>query len=157
MSVVTTPAKVQKFQQITTWGLQHCHVPCCNCTSKGTKISANHNTLPLLKSTLYLHLQNYVIYGAHHDNEKKELAVGCPRKRQKVRQFPAAFGTEMHENAWDWGQKRRGKEMKNTENVGFILHPVWILHPILHPKFPMYKGNFMDGCRKCRRKLQNFF
>lgn len=28
--------------------------------------------------------------------KKKELAVGCLRKRQKVRQFPAAFVTKMH-------------------------------------------------------------
>ena len=47
--------------------------------------------------------------------------------------------------------------VNNAENVGFILHPASILHPILHPKFPMYKGNFKDWCRKCRRKTQNFF
>ena len=47
--------------------------------------------------------------------------------------------------------------MNDTESVAFILHPTRILHPILHPKFPIYKGNFMDWCRKCRRKTKNFF
>ena len=47
--------------------------------------------------------------------------------------------------------------MNDTESVAFILHPTRILHPILHPKSPIYKGNFMDWCRKCRRKTKNFF
>ena len=41
--VVTAPAKVQKFQQITTEVFEALLEVGCNCTSKGTKISANHN------------------------------------------------------------------------------------------------------------------
>ena len=47
--------------------------------------------------------------------------------------------------------------MNDTENVGSILHPASILHPILHRKSPMYKGIFMDGCRNVGEDQKTFF
>ena len=83
------------------------------------------------------------------ENHLEKLAI--------VRQFPALFGTESEENAGYWGQKRGKYKMNDTESAGWILHPPRILHPILHRKFPIYKGVLKDWCRKCRRKTKNFF
>ena len=47
--------------------------------------------------------------------------------------------------------------MNNTESAGFILHPAWILHPILHPKYPINKGTFKDWCRNVGEKHKTFF
>ena len=49
--------------------------------------------------------------------------------------------------------------------LGTVLHEKWgnptpwngILHPILHPKTPLYPGHFPMWCRKCGFFSQNFF
>ena len=69
--VVTAPAKVQKFQQITTKKLWRLKKKCCNCTSKGTKISANHN------------------YTDRH--ERLGNVVTAPAKVQKFQQITTAI------------------------------------------------------------------
>ena len=56
-----------------------------------------------------------------------------------------------------WRQKIVKNKMNDTENVGSILHPASILHPILHRKSPMYKGIFMDGCRNVGENQKKFF
>ena len=74
-----------------------------------------------------------------------------------VEQFCVVFGAEWKGKSRILRAKRGKNKVNNAENVGFILHPAWILHPILHPKSPINKGDFKDWCRKCRRKTQNFF
>ncbi len=74
-----------------------------------------------------------------------------------VEQFCAVFGAEWKGKSRILRAKRGKNKVNNAENVGFVLHPAWILHPILHPKSPINKGDFKDWCRKCRRKTQNFF
>ena len=39
--------------------------------------------------------------------------------------------------------KSDGNAMKNTENVGLSYTKRDILHPFLHPKSSMFKGNFV--------------
>ena len=73
------------------------------------------------------------------------------RKLSIVEQFHTLFGTESKGNAGDWDPKRRKNKMDNTKNVG------WILHPILHRKFSINKGNFKDWCRNVGEKQKTFF
>ena len=79
------------------------------------------------------------------------------RKLSIVEQFHTLFGTESKGNAGDWDPKRRKNKMDNTKNVGWILHPARILHPILHRKFSINKGNFKDWCRNVGEKQKTFF
>ena len=52
-----------------------------------------------------------------------------------------------------WG----GKQQKQPKGVG-LSYTFWrILHPILHPKFPVNTEHSAPGCRKCRRFHENFY
>ena len=79
------------------------------------------------------------------------------KNAKKPRSFMVYLTRNHMKKAGYWGQKIVKNKMNDTENVGSILHPASILHPILHRKSPMYKGIFIDGCRNVGENQKTFF
>ena len=88
---------------------------------------------------------------------KRTITHMSSGKQSRIPQFYAVSDTESLEKAGFWGPKRGRNKMNNTESAGFILHQAWILHPILHPKYPTNKGTFKDWCRNVGEKHKTFF